>query len=182
MNSNYFYYDTVAFTYYLLTNDFKAEYNPENKNIHPCISLSVIEEYLHIMAGQEAYKEYETGEYEDFLSAWEKLDKNKVMFDILDPNNRKVQQLFFRITGALIKKLGSAFEDRYGEDVIGGIDAIHIATADVCECDAFLTFDAEFEVFNRLDFRDFDSLKEIVIFDDDTGEIESKISLSSQLF
>lgn len=168
------YYDTSAFINYTFKEDVKAKYQPEKTDKNPCISLIVLEEFLHAMAGnKEAYSEYEG--VSSFLEAWEKMNIYKDWFETIYPDERRVYFIFNKIIKYLINEYKNNFEKKYKNTIINGNDAVHLAIAEDQECEILITADKDFkntfDSSETLPPRFFKNLKKIITVDEKGNKI-----------
>lgn len=141
------------------------------------ISLNVEEEYIHKMANGG----YEAFGGKDFFTVWKHFSNFKSFFNVISPDRRKVRHEFNTILKILVSKYGDAFEKRYRDNkknMADCMDILHLATADLGECEKFLTFDSDFLVFKEVRGRlNMKNLKRIIFLDQEDGSKKETILL-----
>ncbi|OKY77793.1 MAG: PIN domain containing protein VapC [Candidatus Methanohalarchaeum thermophilum] len=172
MNTHKCFFDTL-----ILTLDFMEEkeievYSSENDEIVPCYSLYVKEEFLHKLATREVKNviSEESVLKNNFKEIWDKFESHLSFFKFLDPNPKKVDLKTSDIINKFIYGSKDFYKD-YNTNFPGGKDIIHIATAELKNCEKIITTDRDFKKLKDFNLG-FSSLNEVVIINQKTLEIK----------
>lgn len=171
------FFDTSVMKFDFLASDSIQKYNSENTDIIPISSLYVKEEFLHILA-KGLISEDLISDYERFTEIWEAFESHcQDKFRFPGPDPYQVERKFSDILNKLIGATGEKFKSKYEDELPGGHDLVHLATAEAAECDKFITTDGQFENLKDIDLN-LDNVSEIVIIDDETLKIDGTVSVS----
>lgn len=116
---------------------------------------------------------------EDFYDIWERFEKHAIFFKIGEYDAIDLDTVFSDVINKAIlqtEKSKKNFKDKYRQELPGGKDFLHLAAAELSQCEKFITTDTSFNSneFKKLEF-DFNHLSEIVIINQENLEIKYTI-------
>lgn len=151
-----YYYDTGVFGYFLFSGDLDHKYSP----------LKIKSAYASTFCDEELIYVYmQKGKFSDFdlnlsfVQITEKIVSTSALFTYDNIDLSDIHQKFNYMMGSLAQNnidLRSdfiAYQKKNGSGVLkplNGMDWLHLAAADLLECDTFLTTDKGFEYLSKV--------------------------------